>query len=159
MVDNTLPFRISSGLKNIIGRDLITDDYIAVFEIVKNSLDAYAKEVSITFEENRITIVDDGKGMDINDIINKWLFVAYSAKKEGTEDDELKDEKFKSYRDQIKIKKFYAGAKGIGRFSCDRLGNHLRLTTKKASADSLIEQIEVNWNDFEDDPEKEFIKY
>ncbi|MFT7012046.1 MAG: hypothetical protein ACJAWR_002070, partial [Flavobacteriales bacterium] len=30
-----LQFKISSALKNIIGRDLITDDFIAVFELVK----------------------------------------------------------------------------------------------------------------------------
>ena len=37
-------FRISSGLKSIIGRELITDDFIAVFELVKNSFDAGAQE-------------------------------------------------------------------------------------------------------------------
>ena len=136
--DNKLPFKISSGLKNIIGRDLITDDYVAVFELVKNSLDAYAKKVIITFEPDKIIVTDDGKGMTIEDIKNKWLFVAYSAKKQGVEDVELEEEKFKSYRDKIKAKKFYAGAKGIGRFSCDRLGNRLLLTTKKAFSDSFF---------------------
>jgi len=158
MADNKLPFKISSGLKNIIGKDLITDDYVAVFELVKNSFDAYAQKVLITFEEDKIVIADDGKGMSIDDIMNKWLFVAYSAKKEGVEDVELEDEKFKSYRDEIKAKKYYAGAKGIGRFSCDRLGEKLLLTTKKASSDSLVEQIEVFWKDFDLDPKQEFIK-
>lgn len=37
---NNLSFRISTGLKNIIGRDLISDKFIAVFELVKNSYDA-----------------------------------------------------------------------------------------------------------------------
>jgi hypothetical protein len=36
-----LQFKISAALKNIIGRDLINDDFIAVFELVKNSYDAY----------------------------------------------------------------------------------------------------------------------
>ena len=35
-----LSFKISTGLKNIIGRDLISDKYIAIFELVKNSYDA-----------------------------------------------------------------------------------------------------------------------
>ena len=138
-------------------RDLITDDYVAVFELVKNSFDAYAQKVVITFENDKIIIADDGKGMSYDDIIKKWLFVAYSAKKEGVEDIELDEEKFISYRDKIQAKKFYAGAKGIGRFSCDRLGNKLILTTKKALIDSSIEQIEVNWKDFDIDPEEEFI--
>lgn len=30
-----LVFRVSSELKNILGRDLITNDYIAILELVK----------------------------------------------------------------------------------------------------------------------------
>lgn len=157
MADNQLSFKIKSGLKNIIGRDLITDDYVAVFELVKNSFDAYAKKVTITFEKDKIIITDDGKGMDLNDINNKWLAVAYSAKKEGVEDEELEEKEFDSYRDKIQAKKFFAGAKGIGRFSCDRLGSKLTLTSKKASSNAKIEQIEVNWSDFEKDSKEEFI--
>lgn len=157
MTEQLLPFKISSGLKNIIGRDLITDDFIAVFELVKNSYDAYATEVTISFEQGKIKIEDDGKGMDLEDIKNKWLFVAYSAKKEGVEDQELNSKEFKSYRDNIIVKKYFAGAKGIGRFSCDRLGGKLILTTKKATENSKIEQIEINWDDFEKDSQKGFL--
>jgi len=45
-----LKFKISSALKDIIGRDLITDDFVAVFELVKNSFDAYATKAEIYFE-------------------------------------------------------------------------------------------------------------
>lgn len=158
MPDNQLPFRISTGLKNIIGRDLITDDYVAVFELVKNSFDAYATEVTIEFKPDKIIITDDGKGMDLDDINDKWLFVAYSAKKEGVEDDELKEKEFDSYRNKIQAKKYYAGAKGIGRFSCDRLGSSLILTTRKASSNAVIEQIEVDWDEFDKDSEQDFIE-
>lgn len=34
-MDKKLEFKISSGLKDIIGKDLITDDYVAIFELVK----------------------------------------------------------------------------------------------------------------------------
>ena len=159
MSDTTpLPFRISTGLKNIIGRDLITDDYVAVFELVKNSFDAYAQKVFITFESDKIIIKDDGKGMDIEDIKDKWLFVAYSAKKIGVEDKELEEENFELYRNKIQIKKYYAGAKGIGRFSCDRLGSELILTTRSASISSKLEQIEVNWDDFDVDSRQDFMQ-
>lgn len=148
-----LEFKISSALKSIIGRDLITDDFIAVFELVKNSYDAYANKVVITFEDNRIIISDDGKGMSLDDLKNKWLFVAYSAKNAGVEDEDIKD--VKDYRDKIKAKRYYAGAKGIGRFSCDRLGQTLKLVSRKIDSD-LIEQIEIDWERFETDAEKEF---
>lgn len=99
-MDKKLEFKISSGLKDIIGKDLITDDYVAIFELVKNSYDAHAKKVVITFETNSIRIVDNGKGMSFNDLQDKWLFVAYSAKRDGSEDaDIIKND---SYRDKIK---------------------------------------------------------
>lgn len=151
-------FRVSSGLKDLIGNELITDNNIAVFELVKNSFDAGAKKVSIRFEniysENaRIIIIDDGKGMDYDDLENKWLFVAYSAKRDGTEDD---DESV-DYRDKIKLRKFYAGAKGVGRFSCDRLGEKLNLISLKNKPNAKVENLIVNWKDFEEDQTKEFI--
>lgn len=148
-----LTFKISAALKNIIGRDLITDDFIAVFELVKNSYDAHATKVDITFEENKIIIVDNGKGMNLDDLKDKWLFVAYSAKNEGVEDEDLIDSS--EYRDFIKSKRYYAGAKGIGRFSCDRLGNKLVLKTRKFKTND-IEQLTINWDNFEKDAEEEF---
>jgi len=104
-------FRISSQLKTILGKNLITDDFIAVFELVKNSFDAHAKKVKIIFEKDKLTVWDDGKGMDRRDIIDKWLFLAYSAKNEGTEDIEFQDDKNISYRDRINPKRSYAGQK------------------------------------------------
>ena len=76
-----LKFKVSSALKDLIGKDLITNDNVAIFELVKNSYDAYATKVEITFEEDKIIIADNGKGMTYNDLINKWLFLGFSAKK------------------------------------------------------------------------------
>lgn len=150
-------FKVSSGLKNLIGSELITDNYIAVFELVKNAFDARAKKVTVRFDnvyssgtetEAKIIIIDDGKGMDYNDLIDKWLFVAYSAKRDGSED----------YRDNLKEKRFYAGNKGVGRFSCDRLGSSLRLISIKNSISAKIECLKINWKDFEVDQKEEFYK-
>jgi signal transduction histidine kinase len=143
-------FRISSALKNIIGKDLITNEFIAVFELVKNSFDAHATIVNITIEDlktktPKITIQDNGKGMDLKDLEEKWLFVAYSAKKDGTED----------YRDSIKSTRIHAGAKGIGRFSCDRLGRTLKIYTKKRQ-NPTTNLLSVNWEAFEEDAHAEF---
>ena len=75
-----LRFKVSSALKNIIGSDLISDDFIAVFELVKNAYDAHASKVEITFENiysdnAKIIIKDNGKGMNYDDLINKWLLM------------------------------------------------------------------------------------
>jgi hypothetical protein len=151
-----LQFKISAALKNIIGSDLISDDYIAIFELVKNSYDAHASSVEILFDQintpnAKIVIKDDGKGMNYDDLINKWLFVAYSAKKEGTEEESY------DFRDKIKVKRAYAGAKGIGRFSCDRLGGTLYLETIKDEPDAKVETLLTEWDKFEGDIKDEFV--
>ena len=151
-----LNFKISSGLKSIIGKELITDDFIAVFELVKNAFDAHAKEVKIIFKNflpskngnPKIIIYDNGYGMNYDDLINKWLFVAYSSKRDGTEYDD--------YRDKIDSKRIFAGAKGIGRFSCDKLGSHLQLSSKKKEDNASIESLYVDWDEFEEDSKREF---
>ena len=147
-----LQFKISSALKDLVGKDLIRNDNIAVFELVKNSYDAFATKVEITFEKDRIVIADNGKGMTLGDLKNKWLFLAYSAKKDGTEDSE--EEKQQSYRDNIN--RHYAGAKGVGRFSCDRLGENLVLTTKSLK-DEKTQKLIIDWKEFEKDQKQEFV--
>ena len=147
-----MQFKISSALKDLVGKDLIINDNVAIFELVKNAYDAYAKKVLIEFYDDKIIIADNGKGMSLNDIKNKWLFLGYSAKKDGTEDKDS-DGKQKSYRDNIR--RHYAGAKGIGRFSCDRLGKELVLKTKSFSS-NVLEVIKVNWTDFEINQSLEF---
>lgn len=155
-MEEELQFKISSALKDIIGRDLITDDFIAVFELVKNSFDAYADKVDIYFNNinsinSEIIIKDNGKGMNYEDLVNKWLFVAYSAKKEGTEDSNF------DYRNIIHSNRPFAGAKGIGRFSCDRLGKFLELESTKLEENPKTEVLLTDWGKFENDIKEEFV--
>ncbi|MBL0580070.1 ATP-binding protein [Aeromonas caviae] len=147
-----MKFRVSSGLKSIIGKDLITDDFVAIFELVKNAFDAYSDRVDIYFDENEICIIDNGKGMTKEDLINKWLFVAYSAKHDNTEDSALRSD----YRSELRSRRnTFAGNKGVGRFSCDRLGERLTLQTKSID-DNKVNVIDLNWSNFEIDDKKEF---
>ncbi|MGX7668876.1 ATP-binding protein [Flavobacterium pedocola] len=140
-------FRTNAELKSIIGKDLITDDNIAVLELVKNSFDAGSKKVDIIFENiirntdlkqyktsnnSKIIIYDLGKGMSQYDIENKWLNIAYSEKKENKEE----------------YGRILAGNKGVGRFSCDRLGKNLTIYTKKKGSLDFI-QLTINWLEFE----------
>ena len=129
-MEEKLHFKVSSGLKDIIGKDLITNELVAIFELVKNGYDADATEISLIINsyENYIIIQDNGKGMNRNDIENKWLFVAHSEKKDSD--------------------KVYAGSKGIGRFSCDRLGTKLKLISHK---DDEVSKLEIDWGEFEKD--------
>ncbi len=133
-----LQFKVSAALKSVIGRDLITNDFVAIFELVKNSIDAGASRIVVEFNlesasDSCIRVIDNGKGMSFEDISDKWLFLAYSAKKEGTEDNQSK---------------VYAGNKGVGRFSCDRLGGKLELQSKTHKCDR-VSIVTVDWGDFE----------
>lgn len=151
-----LQFSVSSELKNIIGRELITDDFIAISELVKNSFDADAKKVEIVFENTKnnedatIGVIDDGDGMTYEDLRNKWLLVAYSKKVELQK--ELRDE---DYRSKIGKRRIFAGAKGIGRFSCDKLGSKLDLLTK-SETEKFVNVLKMDWNKFEENPNTKF---
>lgn len=152
MDKGVLSFDIKTGMKNIIGRDLITDDFIAIYELVKNSYDAYADYVKIIFKKDEIIIADNGKGMSKDDLIKKWFAVAYSAKKDNTEDNDLKRD---SHLNNLKSRRFYAGAKGVGRFSCDRLGGELELITSKITTNQSF-RVDVDWGAFEKDARQSF---
>lgn len=124
----------------MIGKDLINDDNIAIIELVKNAYDANSKKVTLQFEDgtdSKIKIIDDGSGMDENDIKEKWLNIAYSDKTITKQ----------------KIGAYYAGNKGVGRFSCDRLGSTLDMITKTKNGVSY--HLHINWTDFEKEGEKD----
>ena len=149
MNSKRLHFDVSTGLKTVLGSELITDDEVAVFELVKNSYDADATHVDIVFGEDSIAIADNGFGMSLEDIKGKWLLVAYSSKRDSRTPS--------NFRQNIADRKHYAGSKGIGRFSTDRLGRKVNLQTKpKDDRKSPVHQITVDWELFDRDPTKLF---
>jgi signal transduction histidine kinase len=148
-----LHFDVSTGLKSVIGRDLITNDEVAIFELVKNSFDARAKTVYLYFFRNELIVVDDGHGMTYEDLRTKWLFVAYSSKNAKNLDATSSAE----FRTQISERKHFAGSKGIGRFSSDRLGSELVLQTRKFDDPTRkVHQLRVDWSLFEQDANQQF---
>ena len=133
-------FSTHAHIKNIIGKELINDDNVAVMELVKNSYDAGATKVIIKFKnlvedknkQSELIIIDDGMGMSENDILKKWLNIAYSSKKENF----------------TQNNRYQAGNKGVGRFSCDRLGKKLNLYTRQKNG--MFIHLKISWKDFED---------
>lgn len=136
-------FKTSSGIKNIVGKDLITDKYVAIFELVKNSYDANATDVLVSFnnlnDKPSIIISDNGIGMSESDLSEKWLYLAYSEKKEGRENSG----------------RTFVGSKGVGRFSCDRLGKKLELITKKEE-ENVEHILSIDWSLFENSLSERF---
>ncbi|RKP43778.1 ATP-binding protein [Pararobbsia silviterrae] len=144
-----LHFDVSSGLKSVLGSELITNDEVAIFELVKNSFDAAAKNVALYFGDNTIMVADDGNGMTLPDIRNKWLFVAYSSKRQVNQKND--------FRDDIAARRNYAGSKGIGRFSTDRLGEIVTLQTRsKSDPSGPVHAVTVDWSLFDRDHQAHF---
>jgi signal transduction histidine kinase len=142
-----LHFDVSAGLKRVLGQELITDDEVAIFEMVKNSFDAGASEVRLFFDDKRIIVADNGSGMSFEDIQSKWLLVAYSAKREQNQAGD--------YRDKAAGRHHLAGSKGVGRFSSDRLGNEIVLQTR-AEASGSVNRLVVDWSKFDADDRAHF---
>lgn len=141
-------FRTNVLLKSIIGKDLITDDNLAVLELVKNSFDAGSNKVNLEFQNllsnddkkkkkapteksSKLLISDFGVGMSEYDLVNKWLNIAYSEKKQKREE----------------YGRVLAGNKGVGRFSCDRLGSYLTIYTRQQGSKFI--KLFIDWKWFE----------
>jgi hypothetical protein len=141
-----LHFDVSTGLKRVLGRELITNDEVAIFEMVKNSFDAGANTVHIHFGDNSVVVADNGSGMSYEDLNSKWLFVAYSSKR---------NEDSSNFRQQA-AERHVAGSKGIGRFSSDRLGEQLILQTRPKGRAETVHRLDIDWNSFERNDKEHF---
>lgn len=129
IIMSTLHFTVDSALLRELGEKLVETVHIALVELVKNSYDADATEVEIlftkdSFDKSEIHIIDNGKGMNYKAIEDYWMRIATNNKENN-------------YRSEI-FGRPLTGAKGIGRFSCRRLGSNLKLITKGTKSGKLI---------------------
>src|SRR5258707_13907759 len=82
MSDDKLIFSVKPRLLRLLGDQLIKDANLAVFELVKNAYDADATRCIVTLENPteksraRITVHDDGVGMDEETLVDVWMTIA-----------------------------------------------------------------------------------
>ena len=119
-----------------IGKDLIQDHYAAIVELVKNSYDADATKVNITFdrcsdETIQIPVADNGHGMSANIITDKWMVPSTDYKKE---------------KKTSPLGRIMQGQKGIGRYAVSVLGNIFLLETVHKNTKTSLD---IDWNIFE----------
>jgi len=145
-----LTFDVSTGLKRVLGSELITDDEVAIFELVKNSFDAGADKVHIFFGDSNVIVADNGRGMSYDDINEKVAFVAYSSKRDA--------KRGKDFRNIVAERSHYAGSKGIGRFSSDRLGSQIILQTRPKK-EGNVHRLDVNWSLFDRNDREHFRRH
>ena len=135
-----------------LGKDLVTNDIVAVIELVKNSYDAYARNVWIRFGENEpdgscLEIEDDGQGMTEEILEDVWCMVATPFKEEHP------------LTKRGKGRRRVAGEKGLGRLSTLRLGKRLHMLTQ--TENSPCWEVSVNWDALleADDLSESFVNY
>ena len=127
-----LQIRPYARLLTMLGDQLIKNERIALIELIKNSYDADAKWVKITFKnfgagykitpESKIIITDDGHGMSSEIIEKHWLNPATPEKKRR-----------KATKDTTPGGRVIQGEKGIGRFSILKLGKVINIITRAKS--------------------------
>ncbi len=137
-VYESIQLRMHPRVFAALGKDLVTNDIVAVIELVKNSYDAFAQNVWVEFLEDDslgryIEIRDDGGGMTREVIENDWCLVATPFK-----------EAHSVVRKNGKARRV-AGNKGLGRLSVARLGNRLQMLSQ--SHESPCWEVNVNWLD------------
>jgi signal transduction histidine kinase len=141
---------------NSLGADLVTDDIVAIIELVKNAYDAGADKVTISFlkdtsvekrEEKKtkknekqskendfiLEIFDNGQGMTQRIIEDVWFTVATPYK-----------EKNKTVTINKETKRTVSGEKGLGRLSAARLGSVLEMYTKSVEESSY--KVTIDWD-------------
>ena len=134
----TIQLRMHPRVFAALGKDLVTNDVVAVIELVKNAYDAFAHNVWVEFghddsEGPYLEIRDDGSGMTREVIENEWCLVATPHKARNT----IVKQGGKTRR--------VAGSKGLGRLSVARLGNRLAMFTQ--APQSPCWEVAVNWSE------------
>lgn len=133
-------FRPRARLLKLIGAELISDDVLAITELVKNAHDADASGVLVAFHgvtgpDGSITISDDGHGMDLDILLGHWMEPA------GTSKSEQRSRVTNGRRRVL-------GEKGVGRFAADKLARHLELVSRRASEKREVRAV-FDWDEFD----------
>lgn len=128
-----IPFNVSAKTARLIGRENVSNLEGALIELIKNTYDADAKKCVVYYENStdRLFIIDNGIGMNKDVIINNWMTIGNSTKKESV---------------FTKSGRVNTGEKGIGRFALDRISEKCTMLT--VSKNERFEWL-VNWENFD----------
>lgn len=132
-------FRVAGKLASLLGEQSVSNSKVALIELIKNSYDADATSVLIKFENIRsgsgkITITDNGSGMDHNKLTNDWMRIATTDKE----------------RNQYTPKKRRKiGEKGIGRFAIQKLSLKTEIVSRPEKNEEGY-RLQFDWKKFEE---------
>lgn len=109
--------RLSLQVLEHLGFNLYSNIPAVLSEVVANAWDADADSVTIEIEDDKIVITDDGNGMSLTDINEKYLYVGYKKRNERTT--------------TPKYERPVMGRKGIGKLSLFSIANNIEIHTAK----------------------------
>ncbi|USZ14661.1 ATP-binding protein [Moraxella sp. FZFQ2102] len=124
-------FSVDLAAVEHLGLNLYSNTAAALTELIANAWDADATEVRITIndDQTQIIITDNGHGMSVDDLNNKFLKVAYKRR--------IDQAKSPSGRPVM-------GRKGIGKLALFSIAQHVVITSKQKDQDSHALSINVN---------------
>ena len=139
-----LNLSISTRIISQLGEQLISDELVALMELIKNAYDADATKVTIKVDTKAetshgigmIEIEDNGNGMTPSIIENSFLRISTGFKEE--------------YKISPYFKRLVLGKKGLGRLAFNRLGKYINVyTTPRVDriSDELVGNLE-GFNEF-----------
>lgn len=78
--ENSIQFNFSYYALKLLGKNLYSNSWSAISELVANGLDAQATSVKLFInmidkEHSTIEILDNGSGMSYDDLANKYVFM------------------------------------------------------------------------------------
>lgn len=111
--------KISPRMLELLSKDLYTNLYFVLAELIANAYDADAENVYIYIDDNEIRVEDDGIGMTAEEINNVYLQV-------GTESRTGKNNAKTSKKHRLKM-----GRKGIGKLAALSISKGFKLISKK----------------------------
>lgn len=135
---DNIRFSVDAGVIDRLGNELVARQETAVSELVKNSFDADATTVKLTFINSSnvggtLILEDNGTGMTREQLINGFMRISSTDKIQNP------------YSELYKRKR--AGQKGIGRFAVQRLGRKLKIITKSANLSEACNLI-IDWENY-----------
>lgn len=125
----TVHFDVDLSLIRELGERLISRDEVAVVELIKNSFDADATNVTVEISDSNIRFTDNGMGMDEKEIRAGWLTIGSGQKR--------RKKRTNSGRRVL-------GEKGIGRFAALRLGRDITIVTRKKNKTPF--RLRLDWS-------------
>lgn len=138
MSESKFQMSINLQVLNHLGLNLYSNTSAVLSEVVANAWDADATDVKIQIDRDTISITDNGIGMNLLDINNKYLTVGYQKRSESGESPIF-------HRPVM-------GRKGIGKLSLFSIANIVEVYSKKdgevngfkIDTNSLRETIKTN---------------